>query len=818
MTKLTPYPVQAQDIKRLTEEGMVALLNMEPGYGKAQPNSEPVLMADGTFKPMGEVRKGDLVVGSQGGAIRVVSTHPQGAREIVKVWFNDGTYVRCDWDHLWTVQTYNQRLRGRWKTATIRELAEYGFRRGGKATAYLPILPDIPTPEKTYEIEPYALGVLLGDGSLAHHPALTTDEEIQRTLNLRWGAVQDVSEGVKTWNIRGLISPLKKLGLSGKRSYEKHIPAEYLTGSRAQRIALLQGLMDTDGTVSRSTARGNRKAKGVAQFNTSSPELANGFRALVATLGGTTSMAVTPEPRYTHKGEKRTGRPAYLISMRLPHDVRPFRLARKAEAYIPNTKYRPTKYITHVEVDGVEEATCIRVDAADSLYVTRNYTITHNTLVAIEAALRTGTGVNLVIAPLSTHESAWGQTLLKQSGVEIRVLGTKNKSQAQAVEDFTSRIPGWYICTPQWFTRADILGWTPDLAIVDEVHMLGNPEGKGAKQLTLLGQQTGYKLALSGTPARNKFERMWTIMRFLWPDNPEIARENYYGWLAEHMLYAKVFIGLNKARQPKYAKKYIRERNPGALIRRAPLVLQHFRREHCCEFHPEGFLSQEEPQVLTRTIPLSPKQKKSIKELEEQYLTWLDDNPLVVEIPLTLQQRVRQMCLAVPVFNEDDEITFTEDMESPFADEMERDLEALDESEPVVVFVESQRFASALTKRLVSKGYSAFEYSGATTKTRAQNLKTFGTPEGHRILVGVLSAIGTGTDGLQKVAQTEFWMERSTDETVNTQGEGRLDRVGARGQIQRYYYQDDLGYAAGRFSKQVEAAMQLRKSLVKEVA
>ena len=437
------------------------------------------------------------------------------------------------------------------------------------------------------------------------------------------------------------------------------------------------------------------------------------------------------------------------------------------------------------------------------------------TLVAIEAAVRKGTKVNLVIAPQSTHQSAWGMTVKSQTGQDVRIIGNKNKAQQGAFADFLAGTPGWYVTTPQWFTRQDVEGWAPDLAIVDEVHMLGNGEGKGAKKLIQLGQQTTYKMALSGTPARNKFERMWAVMRFLWPDNAEIARENYYAWMAEHMLYTRVFIGVNKTtRQPRYAKNYIRERRQGNLVRSAPLVLQHFRRERCCEFHPDGFLSQDEPQVLTRTLELTTKQKKSIKELEEQYLTWLDDNPLVVEIPLTLQQRVRQMCLAVPEFNEAGEVTFAADMESPVADAIEEDLEVLSDDEPVVIYCESQRFARALTERLVTKGYSAFEYSGATTKTRTENLKNFGTPDGHRIVVGVLSAIGTGTDGMQRVARTEMWAERSVDQVVNIQAEGRLDRTGARGQVQRTYYEDELGYAAGRFSKQVEAALQLRKSLV----
>lgn len=361
-----------------------------------------------------------------------------------------------------------------------------------------------------------------------------------------------------------------------------------------------------------------------------------------------------------------------------------------------------------------------------------------------------------------------------------------------------------------------------ELVPTHNCHKLGNPEGAGAKKLIALGGRVKYKLALSGTPARNNFQRMWTIMRFLWPDNIEIARENYYGWLSEHMLYAKVFTGMKEdkfsgRKKPTYAKKYIRERSQGNLLKRAPLVIQHFRREQCCVFHPEGFLSQDEPQVLTATVELLPEQKKAIKELEEQYLTWLEDNPLVVEIPLTLQQRVRQICLGLPTFGDDGSITFSPDMKSPFADELDEILERLDDDEPVVVYVESQRFAEALTARLVNAGHSAFEYSGATTKTRSQNLATFGREGGHRILVGTISSIGEGTDGMQRVAKTEVFLERSTDETLNQQAESRLDRTGAIGQVQRHMLVDSEGYAAGRWSKQVEKAMTLRKSLVKEV-
>ena len=89
--------------------------------------------------------------------------------------------------------------------------------------------------------------------------------------------------------------------------------------------------------------------------------------------------------------------------------------------------------------------------------------------------------------------------------------------------------------------------------------------------------------------------------------------------------------------------------------------------------------------------------------------------------------------------------------------------------------------------------------------------------EGDMIAVVVISAGGTGLDGLQRVANTEAWLERSTDPTLNLQAEARLDRIGSTKGVQRFLIQDDLGYAEGRFSKQLDRMLKLRESTRKAV-
>lgn len=479
------------------------------------------------------------------------------------------------------------------------------------------------------------------------------------------------------------------------------------------------------------------------------------------------------------------------------------------------------------------------------------------TITSLMAVKDSGASTTLVVAPQGTHKSAWDKDAKLVMGQEVRVIGNSLKAQKQALFDFEWGVPGIYAVTPELFSRSttDISRWAPDMLIVDEVHTLTAANKSGQRRLSgyavsdrPISYRSGMRLALSGTPLRNSFERAWSIARFLHPDmnkRGEVAYDNYYGWLGERMssedipigfkwvpcswddyhgrgkdTYGKVIEGVPHLGQTaKTAKKWLVEKEPGRLFSEMPCVIQHFRRRECCVHHPEGFLEQDEPNVITRVVELAPKQKRVIKELEEQGLTWLDEHPLSVDIPLTLQQRIRQACLGVPkviptgIFDEEGiekiEVDFDPDTVSSFADEAEKVLESWDE-EPALIFMSSQRFAKALTARLNKKGISAFEYSGKTKKERDESMTGFGTK--YRVMVATLESAGTGLDGLQKICKNEIVLERSVDETINIQGEGRLDRLGAIGQVQRVYIQDDMGFAAGRFSTQLTKRLELAKS------
>ena len=446
------------------------------------------------------------------------------------------------------------------------------------------------------------------------------------------------------------------------------------------------------------------------------------------------------------------------------------------------------------------------------------------TVLATAAAVESEANVVLIIAPAATHKESWQRTATS-FGKELRIMGNSGKHPKAALFDFEFGLPGWYIITPQFFTRVDTSYWHVDMLIVDEVHQLSRAGSKGQVKLAgfklsdkPLAGRANMRLALSGTPFRNHFERAWSTCRLLWPSLDgvgEVSEKVYASWQNRRMTQRYA------AYLPDYVKNryvFVDEKQPGRLVSEMPCVVQHFRRRNCCEFHPAGFLSTEHPQVIEEVIPLLPEQKQAIRGLEEYSVAWLNERPLVTDIPIVTQQRVREICLAVPsvedYVGEDGDpkqrVWFDPDTKSPLIDRM---LERLDElDEPVVVFCQSQRFAELAVARFNRAGVSAFEYSGATRATRDESLSDFGAGRTYRVAVIVISAGGTGLDGLQNVCSTEFWAERSLDGTDNTQAEARTDRMGAVRQVQRYVFRDDLGYADARWTRETLLKEKLVKS------
>lgn len=372
---------------RVLKKHKTATVVAEMGFGKASPLSSKLATPTG-WTTMGEIKVGDSVIGADGKPTQVVGVYPQGVRPVYTLTFSDGTSVEADADHLWQVNTATRLHRGHgWFLKTTQELyvESSTYTHGGSkyriplcAPVEYSVQPDLP-------IEPYLLGLLLGDGTLQLHGInfTTADEELLASVrhlvpievNLHDNKRYTYRLTAKPGQPNPLLNQIRQLGLGGKTSYYKFIPDPYKRASIPARIALLQGLCDTDGTVE---PKGGR-----VEYSTSSQQLALDVQELVESLGGTARL-MSRIPGYTHKGERLTGAIAYRLHIHLPATIQPFRLQRKRNRYHGGATLRtlPKRLIRKIEFKGYEETQCIRVAAPDHLYLTGHFAVTHNTAIA----------------------------------------------------------------------------------------------------------------------------------------------------------------------------------------------------------------------------------------------------------------------------------------------------------------------------------------------------------------------------------------------------------------------------------------------------
>ena len=383
---LTPEQVAIRDGFRAGHDMVIAA---GAGTGKALRNDQLVLTPGG-WKPIGSLSVGDQAIGSNGKPCNIVGVYPQGVRELFEVTTSDGVSIIADGDHLWTTQTTRDRQKHRgWGVRTTAKIADtltvmHGSRV--RTNHYLPMLSEpVRGAEIDLPLDPWLLGLLIGDGGLSGK-AVGLSNPQPRILDAVREALPDgvelrplsahSSDGLN-WRISASTSrkggnpvttALRDLGLMGSKSVDKFVPEAIYGASPDQRIAFVQGLFDADGHTSKLST----------EFSTSSERLADGVTELLRSLGATVSVS-SRVPKYTHNGKKLPGSRSWRLHVSFPHDIIPFRHSINRERFIPRTKYAPYRQIVSVTPVDPGEATCIKVDAEDSLFVTQGYVLTHNT-------------------------------------------------------------------------------------------------------------------------------------------------------------------------------------------------------------------------------------------------------------------------------------------------------------------------------------------------------------------------------------------------------------------------------------------------------
>ncbi|UYZ65234.1 SNF2-related protein [Hymenobacter weizhouensis] len=520
--ELRPYQKAGYNWLHFVQQyGFGGCLADDMGLGKAQPLHARILTPTG-WTTMGQVQVGDEVINSQGSRSRVTGVFPQGEKEIFRVTFTDGATADCCAEHLWAVQSPVQKYRGQgYQVKELGALRHDLHDRHGNTKWFVPLVQPVAFAAQPVPVDAYLLGLLLGDGCFRRNSIglSTADREIVNyaTAALPDGLLLRHVPGSYEYNVvkaagwaNALMQHIKALGLKDKASRDKFIPEAYLFNDAATRLALLQGLMDSDGYVSRSGD--------VCQFTSVSAALVEGVTFLVQSLGGTVRQS-SKVPRFMHQGETRQGQRAFTLTLSLPPHVQPFRLGRKAALYRPKTKYQPYRGIKAVDYLGTMPAQCISVDAPDRLYVTDNFVLTHNTIQTLAMLLhRKETGAaqeaaSLLVMPTSLVYN-WMAEAFKFTP-SLRLLIYTGTYRDKNVEQFAGYD---VVLTSYGIVRLDIellKTYQFDYVILDESQAIKNP-GSTTSQ-AVRGLHSRHRLILTGTPVENSTMDLWSQMSFINP-------------------------------------------------------------------------------------------------------------------------------------------------------------------------------------------------------------------------------------------------------------------------------------------------------------
>lgn len=560
-------------LKQHQKEGIKFLLTNKKciladsmGLGKEQDVNTLIPTPNG-YKRIGDIRIGDTVFGSNGKPCNVTGVFPQGKKDIYEIEFTDNSKTNCGLEHLWIVKDKVMYDRGKdWTVLSLKEIIkrgiEYNKHSDTKSTwkhnykFRIPICQPVEYVEREHLIKPYLMGIMIGDGNLCNNSITISipDNEIEtvdRITNLinenytfhenRSGACPRYNlvkkKGYKTLNQENIfLTEIRRLKINVKGN-NKFIPQEYMFDSIENRIELLRGLMDSDGTISKK----NNKIS----YSTTSYKLANDIVELVQSLGGLSYIR-------TYDRCKEGKSIEYNVMIKI--EICPFHLERKKNRYTitPNKPKYLVKSIKSIKLSHQNEAVCIKVDSPDESYLTNNYIVTHNTTTATVASICTNVDKILIICPASVKSTwkrelmyyvdekditivngnNWGETT-KFTIINYDILDnfytvpTENVIEEVVTKDENNNIVTKLVTKTKKSTKKAVIEECMKnsrlfqekfgCVIVDEVHRMVNNKSIRYQVIDDLFKRTRppFRFLLTGTPMTNKPMNLYYILKLI---------------------------------------------------------------------------------------------------------------------------------------------------------------------------------------------------------------------------------------------------------------------------------------------------------------
>lgn len=387
--------------------------------GKAQPLWSKIKTPTG-WVSMGNLKIGDSISDTEGGIQQITAIHPQGEKEIYKITFSDGAITHACGEHLWQVQSKKQRdhNQNKFHIYTTLECIE-----NLSKNLSIPYHSGIAGIECTLPIHPWLLGYYIGNGSCrsSASPTITTPTlEIANRVKEYWpeSSIKSFSERncflVSPRNMRNIIHSFSEL--NNKKSIEKLIPPIYFNAPTADRLYLLQGLMDADGSISNSNN---------GYISLSNKDLAYQVLELARSLGFVASMGKVKKTGYKKNGVFKKCCDAYTVYIcAIKNSFQPF----KYKPIKGKTQRVARRTIKSIKLVGEEHCQCITVSNPNSLYITDDYIVTHNSVDAAKIAnlyWLANRRERAIIVSSTTLESlgarVWGYVTSQVSSMKVKI-------------------------------------------------------------------------------------------------------------------------------------------------------------------------------------------------------------------------------------------------------------------------------------------------------------------------------------------------------------------------------------------------------------
>lgn len=385
--------------------------------GKAIPTDTIIPTPNGA-KKAGNIQIGDLLFDRNGNSTKVIGVYPQGQKQVYRLTFGDGRTAKCCNEHLWSIHKATWKDKNQFKTMSVNELLKEKLINSSRsAQFYIPVAKAVQYSTKKYTIPPYVIGAFLGDGCTMQNTYLTLSSENNEIPN----HVLELLEGDSlyqnpanfNWNF---IKNGQKLSTNilpsevCQYSYNKTIPQEYKYGDIEQRLELLRGLMDTDGSITKDS-RDNHKNTAIIRFASTSLQLIKDVQEVLGSLGYISSISEDNRP------EKYTYKTCYNLIVSMPNSekYKLFWLPRKKEIALlikdmPQHRDYTRTSIRKIEDLGYQtEMVCFEVENSEHLFLMNDFIVTHNTrtlIGRIERLLDEGIAPSSIVAFTFTNQAA----------------------------------------------------------------------------------------------------------------------------------------------------------------------------------------------------------------------------------------------------------------------------------------------------------------------------------------------------------------------------------------------------------------------------